>query len=68
MANMSYCRFQNTLQDLIDCAENMDGGDLSFEEERARYFLIKRCWEIAENYGYELESPPPKRPKNDTAA
>lgn len=25
MANMSYCRFKNTLQDLIDCVNALDG-------------------------------------------
>jgi hypothetical protein len=42
MANMSYCRFQNTAMDLEDCAnaieESIDSGeplDLSEEEQRA---------------------------------
>ena len=42
MANMSYCRFQNTVQDLQDCfnaiGEALDNGepmDLSADEQRA---------------------------------
>ena len=42
MSNMSYCRFQNTVNDLDDCADNMsDRADLSDEEARARKRLIK---------------------------
>lgn len=53
MANMGYCRFQNTLQDLRDCQEHMDDGDLSEEEKRARLRMIKMCAQIAEDYEYE---------------
>ena len=42
MANMSYCRFQNTVQDLQDCfnaideaLENGEPMDLSADEQRA---------------------------------
>lgn len=51
--NMSYCRFQNTLQDLRDCQENMDDHDLSDDERRARKELIDVCWRIAQDYGDE---------------
>ena len=50
MANMSYCRFQNTLQDLRDCYENMDDTDLSDEEKRARRTLLKLCDQIVGDY------------------
>lgn len=30
MANMSYCRFENTLKDLEDCVETLNN-DLSYE-------------------------------------
>lgn len=48
MSNMSYCRFQNTLDDLRDCEEALqDIGDnlaeLSKEEFRAANSLIKLC-------------------------
>ena len=57
MSNMSYCRFRNTLADLNDCHDAMEDGPegLSAEEFRARLAIIKRCVEIAEDYGQELE-------------
>jgi len=48
MANMSYCRFQNTLIDLRDCEENMDDDDLSPEEALAKKKLIELCKKIAD--------------------
>jgi hypothetical protein len=51
MANMSYCRFHNTLEDLRDCYDNMDDGDMSEAEKQARKRLIQLCREIADNYG-----------------
>lgn len=54
MANMSYCRFRNTLADLRDCADNMEG-ELSREEGRARRDLVRLCYEIAQNYGETFE-------------
>lgn len=54
MANMSYCRFQNTLSDLRDCHESdgmWDDADLSEEEKRARKALIALCSEIAADLG-----------------
>ena len=56
MANMSYCRFQNTLQDLRDCYENMDDTDLSDEEKRARRMLLKLCDQIVGDYVVEGET------------
>lgn len=47
MANMGYCRFQNTLSDLRDCQENLWDEDLSDEEERARKALVALCVDIA---------------------
>jgi hypothetical protein len=40
---MSYCRFQNTLNDLIDCYDNIENDDLSEDEEIAKKRLIKIC-------------------------
>lgn len=51
MANMSYCRFQNTLPDLRDCYENMDADDLDEDEAKARERIIKLCVRIASEYG-----------------
>jgi transposase len=54
MANMSYCRFQNTLEDLRDCYEEMNQYldiytmELSEEEMKAMKALIKLCRKIAD--------------------
>ncbi len=55
MANMSYCRFQNTLNDLRDCQDAMGDNDFSEEEVTARRRLLVVCAEIVDDYGYELE-------------
>lgn len=52
--NMSYCRFQNTVQDLRDCFDNWEeipDDELSDDEVRARKRLLKLCQEIARDYG-----------------
>lgn len=52
---MSYCRFENTLQDLRDCYYNIEEvEDLSTYEASAREKLIKLCCEIAEESDYYL--------------
>lgn len=58
MSNMSYCRFENTLSDLSDCADALDdiGGDLSNlsdTERKAAERLIDMCKQIADSYGEE---------------
>jgi len=55
MANMSYCRFENTLSDLRDCYRNIDETDLSRTEIAARKELIELCQLIAEVADLELE-------------
>jgi len=50
MANMSYCRFENTLRDLKDCYNNMGSDDLSESEFYARKQLIELCMTIACEY------------------
>jgi hypothetical protein len=54
MANMSYCRFNNTLQDLWDCYYNMDD-NLGEREASARRGMIELCRDIVEEYSYLLE-------------
>lgn len=53
MANMSYCRFRNTVADLQDCVDHMEGVLDDDEEIRARNRLIKLCERIAAEYGEE---------------
>lgn len=47
MANMPYCRFENTLDDLRDCAEHLHD-QLSESEAATRRALIALCRDIAE--------------------
>lgn len=61
MANMSYCRFQNTVSDLRDCDDNRNDSDLSYNEAMARSRLIKLCVQIADDYRDELDEPLPTR-------
>ena len=57
MSNMSYCRFENTVSDLRDCADALRNGeaedeDLSSDYERsAKHELIALCREIAAEFG-----------------
>jgi len=55
MANMSYCRFENTLRDLQDCYDHMDDNNLSSSEKIARQRIIDLCFDIVENYGEEID-------------
>lgn len=55
MANMSYCRFENTYRDLVDCKESMtdfaeeqEEGPLSKSEKAFTARLIEVCREIVE--------------------
>ena len=45
--NMSYCKFQNTLEALQDCVDSLNE-KLSPEEERARKLLIELCKEVSD--------------------
>lgn len=50
--NMSYCRFENTLVDLKDCATALGINDetpakMSYDEQRAAVELIELCAAIA---------------------
>ncbi len=52
MANMSYCRFQNTLLDLRDCKEAMQEEDIpkhGSDEHKAMIRLIQVCRDIVDN-------------------
>lgn len=46
MSNMSYCRFQNTLNDLMECEQHFQDDDLSDDEKEARDRLLKLCEDI----------------------
>ena len=58
MSNMSYCRFQNTLGDLQDCLDSLDGEPLSAEEAGAARDMVESCKEFlaaVKNYGINEE-------------
>lgn len=50
MANMGYCRFQNTLQDLRDCREHITDNGLDSDERKARERLVECCRRIIKDY------------------
>jgi hypothetical protein len=41
MSNMSYCRFENTYNDLIDCLENISDEASNERDERYRIRMIQ---------------------------
>lgn len=57
MANMSYCRFENTFKDLQDCLEDLYYGDgfseLSKSEQKYRNKLIDLCKNISDEFEEE---------------
>lgn len=53
MGNMGYCRFENTLHDLIDCREAMQfGKELSESERKALDKMVEVCQDIIDEYEY----------------
>lgn len=50
MSNMSYCRFENTYHDLLDCSEHVFDKDLSEDEMRYKEYLIDLCKDIASDF------------------
>ena len=50
MPNMSYCRFENTYNDLMDCYNNMENVN-SESEKQYRQRLISLCHDIIQDYG-----------------
>jgi hypothetical protein len=49
MPNMSYCRFENTYNDLIDCIENMNEPASNERDERYRKRLLELIKEVVDN-------------------
>jgi hypothetical protein len=41
MANMSYCRFENTYNDLLDCLDNIESPAENERDERYRIRMIQ---------------------------
>ena len=59
MANMSYCRFENTFNDLIDCIDNISQEAENERDERKRkemiYFLFENI-DLFEDLKQELDN------------
>jgi len=57
MANMSYCRFENTFRDLLECYDFLSYNDideLSESEKKYALKLIKLCSDISEDFLHEI--------------
>lgn len=54
MANMSYCRFQNTAADLQDCADNWDLDRLSRDELVGMKRILRLVRTIGQNCGADF--------------
>lgn len=54
MANMSYCRWENTLNDLRDCADHVND-PLSGSEARARARLLELAADMLEEVGVTID-------------
>jgi len=55
MANLSYCKMQNTYPDLEDCYEALQDklfDDFSEEEQRFAKKLIELCGKISNDFDY----------------
>jgi len=60
MANMSYCRFENTLNDLYDCFNNISEEAENMRDERCRKEMINYLFEnihFIENLKEDLDNP-----------
>lgn len=56
MSNMSYCRFRNTLADLLDCEEalnTVDWDDISPEEKEAVLGIAEVCERMVEDFNFD---------------
>lgn len=58
MGNMSYCRFENTLNDLRDCEEALGNiydevTEMSSHEKNAVVELVELCKTITDNWDME---------------
>jgi len=55
MSNMSYCRFENTYPDLLDCYENWTSVDDDDSERTYRILIQKLCIKIVKQYAHDFE-------------
>ncbi|RQP11932.1 MAG: hypothetical protein EAS51_04185 [Microbacteriaceae bacterium] len=55
MANMSYCRWENTLSDLQDCADHLHDGNLSPTEHVSRKRLLRLAADMLGEIGVTVD-------------
>jgi len=59
MANMSYCRFQNTANDLRDCVYAIEEGEysdgISKSEKRGLEGILELAHQLVNELEYEIE-------------
>lgn len=53
MANMSYCRFENTYRDLLDCFDHLTD-PVSETERNYRRRLVETCADILRELGVDV--------------
>jgi len=53
---MSYCRFENTYKDLIDCLENIHVGASNERDEQYRQKMILLFTEVGEDWEGDIVS------------
>ena len=54
--NMSYCRFENTVNDMMDCINNMELDEHASDyEKHARKRFVELCAQVVKDHGEELE-------------
>ena len=50
MGNMSYCRFENTMNDLRDCLRHINRKAENEHDEESRWEMIQLFTEVAEEF------------------
>ncbi len=58
--NMSYCRFENTYNDLVDCFNNISGEAENMRDEKYRKYMIeflKENIDFIEDLKFALDNP-----------
>ena len=54
MSNMSYCRFENTFKDLLDCYENLD--DPTLEQSKTELVSREQLIDLCRKIVYHVDS------------
>jgi len=61
MANMSYCRFHNTLLALRDCKEALEDADDLPKEGTEEHWAMLRLIEVCQDIAHYNANPPRKK-------